>query len=106
MTTARWARPSTTSAWWSKASMWWAGGLMVLPRSPEFEPGRAFANAMGIERDVVFDLAIETNRPDAMCVAGVARDAAARLRLPFAIPGPNPVDASPDPRLVRVESLD
>src|SRR4051794_30331588 len=83
-----------------------AGGLMILPKSPEFEPGRPFAEAMGIDRDVVFDLAIETNRPDAMCIAGVARDAAARLRLPFAIPGPNPVDAPSDPRLVRVESLD
>ena len=36
--------------------------------------------------DVVYDLAIEANRPDANCVAGVARDAAARLGLPFAIP--------------------
>src|SRR5204863_1670163 len=32
-----------------------AGGLMVLPRSPAFEPGRAFADAMAIECDVVFD---------------------------------------------------
>src|SRR3954470_21533759 len=83
-----------------------AGGLMVLPRSPEFEPGRAFADAMGIERDVVFDLAIETNRPDAMCVAGVARDAAARLRLPFAIPGPNPVHAPGGAGLATVETFD
>jgi phenylalanyl-tRNA synthetase beta chain len=83
-----------------------AGGLMILPNNPEFEPGRRFAEAMGIERDVVFDLAIETNRPDAMCVAGVARDAAARLRLPFAIPGPNPIAVAADPSLVRVEAFD
>jgi len=59
-------------------------------------PGTPFAEAMGIEADVVFDLAIETNRPDANSVAGVARDAAARLGLPFHIneptlpPGPTP----------------
>jgi phenylalanyl-tRNA synthetase beta chain len=83
-----------------------AGGLMVLPKAPGFEPGRPFAEAMGIERDVVFDLAIETNRPDAMCVAGVARDTAARLKLPFAIPAPNPVQGSPAAALASVERLD
>src|SRR3954451_3027549 len=83
-----------------------AGGLMILSESDEVKPGRPLTEALGLEADVVYDLAIETNRPDAMCVAGVARDAAARLRLPFAIPGPNPVDAPSDPRLVRVESLD
>src|SRR4051794_31247761 len=83
-----------------------AGGLMILPRSPEFEPGRQFSDAMGIDRDVVYDLAIETNRPDAMCVAGVARDAAARLRLPFAVPGPNPVGAPSSAGLVQIESTD
>src|SRR3954447_1866681 len=82
------------------------GGLMVLPKAPGFDPGRPFAEAMGIDRDVVFDLAIETNRPDAMCVAGVARDAAARLRLPFAIPGPNPITAPEQPALAKVDSTD
>ena len=59
-------------------------GIMVLPEG--LTVGAPFAAAMGIESDVVYDLAIEGNRPDAMSVAGVARDAAARLRLPFAIP--------------------
>ena len=35
---------------------------------------------------MVFDIAVEANRPDAWCMAGVARDLAARLGLPFAIP--------------------
>src|SRR4051812_19691175 len=83
-----------------------SGGLMILPGGPGFEPGRPFADAMGVEHDVVYDLAIETNRPDAMCVAGVARDAAARLGLPFRIPGPNPVDVPAEPSLARVDSLD
>jgi phenylalanyl-tRNA synthetase beta chain len=63
-----------------------AGGIMVLPDS--LEPGTPVAEALGIEADVVYDLAIEGNRPDANCVAGVARDAAARLKLPFSIPTP------------------
>lgn len=60
-----------------------ADGIMVLPAG--LEPGTAFAEAMGIASDVVYDLAIEANRPDALGMAGVARDAAARLGLPFAI---------------------
>ena len=44
--------------------------------------GRAspFVEALGIEPDVLYDLEINPNRPDAMSVAGVARDLAARLR--------------------------
>lgn len=59
------------------------------PGGPAARPGTALAEALGIEDEVVFDLAIETNRPDAMCVAGVARDLAARLGLDFAIPNPS-----------------
>ncbi|MDP9070603.1 MAG: phenylalanine--tRNA ligase subunit beta [Actinomycetota bacterium] len=60
-----------------------AEGIMVLPEG--LDVGAPFADALGIGTDVVYDLAIEGNRPDAMSVAGVARDAAARLRLPFAV---------------------
>jgi len=45
---------------------------------------------MGIERDVLYDLEINPNRPDAMSVAGVARDLAARMGLPFALPAASP----------------
>ncbi|MGH9070799.1 MAG: phenylalanine--tRNA ligase subunit beta [Acidimicrobiales bacterium] len=72
-----------------------AAGLMILGSAGGstredasvggFEPGVALAEALGIGADVVYDLAIETNRPDAMCVAGVARDLAARLGLKFTI---------------------
>ena len=63
-----------------------AAGIMVLPEgSPA--PGTPLREALGIESDVVYDLAIEGNRPDANCVTGVARDAAARLGLPFTLPG-------------------
>ena len=62
-----------------------AAGIMVLDGDAG-EPGQPFAAALGIEPDVVYDLAIETNRPDANCIAGIARDAAARLDLPFRLP--------------------
>ncbi len=48
--------------------------------------GQALTEALGIEPDVIFDIAVEANRPDAWSMAGVARDLAARLGLPFAIP--------------------
>ena len=38
------------------------------------DPARRCAEALGIVRDVLYDLEINPNRPDAMCVAGVARD--------------------------------
>ena len=74
-----------------------ADGIMVLPARLGERLGAPFAEVMGIQRDTVYDLAIEANRPDAMCMAGVARDAAARLRVPFAIPIPQPPPAAPAP---------
>ena len=38
----------------------------------------------GLRPDTVFDITVEGNRPDAWCIAGIARDLAARLGLPFA----------------------
>ena len=64
-------------------------GILVLDGSPE--PGTPLMDALGIERDIVFDISVDANRPDAWSMAGVARDLAARLKIPFAIPQP------PDP---------
>ena len=51
------------------------------PRSsPTAVPGTPIKEALGIESDVLWDLEINPNRPDAMSVAGVARDLAALLR--------------------------
>lgn len=61
-------------------------GILVL--DPDAPVGAPVAEVLGITPDVLFDLEINPNRPDAMSVAGVARDLAARLGLPFSIPEP------------------
>ncbi|HEX3460541.1 MAG TPA: phenylalanine--tRNA ligase subunit beta, partial [Acidimicrobiales bacterium] len=79
-------------------------GIMVLNRLEGLDgirPGQPFAEAIGVQPDVVFDIAVEANRPDAWSMAGVARDLAARLDLPFAIPEPHP----PAPTGASVEEL-
>ena len=55
-----------------------ADGLMILEPGLA-RPGTPIADALGVEADVVFDLDITPNRPDALCMAGVARDLAAAL---------------------------
>ena len=59
-------------------------GIMVL--DPALAPGTPLTEALDLHPDVLWDLEINPNRPDAMSVAGVARDLAARLGLPFAVP--------------------
>lgn len=73
-------------------------GIMILDDS--LAPGTPLAEALGIKSDVVLDLAIEGNRPDALCMLGVARDLAAKLNLPFSEPAlamelPAPSDDGP-----------
>jgi len=41
--------------------------------------------------DIIFELAITPNRPDAMGITGVARELAAYFKLPLTIPEPSPV---------------
>ncbi len=69
--------------------------------------GRPLAEHLGIEADVVFDLAIEPNRPDCLCVTGVARDLAARLGRRFSLPDPVVAESGPPASdLASVRSLD
>jgi phenylalanyl-tRNA synthetase beta chain len=58
-------------------------GILIL--DIDAEPGTDVRALLGLD-DVVFDLSITPNRPDAMCIAGVAREIAAHLRQPFGIP--------------------
>lgn len=82
-----------------------SGGIMVL--EPDLPLGVPLAEALGLEPDVLFDLEINTNRPDAMSVAGVARDLAARLKVPFALPDPKvPESGAGAAGRARVEILD
>jgi phenylalanyl-tRNA synthetase beta chain len=61
-------------------------GLLVLTGVEGVAAGVPLIEALGIEPDVVFDITVEGNRPDAWCMAGIARDLAARLGVPFALP--------------------
>jgi phenylalanyl-tRNA synthetase beta chain len=65
-------------------------GLLVLTEVEGARPGLPVTEALGVEPDVVFDITVEGNRPDAWCMAGVARDLAGRLGLAFALPDPAP----------------
>ena len=63
-------------------------GILVLNDRvvPEAELGMAVGAAIGLEPDVLWDLEVNANRPDAMSVAGVARDLAAALGADFSYP--------------------
>ncbi len=63
-----------------------AEGIMILPA--DLEPGDDLTAALGVAGDVLFDLEVNPNRPDALSVVGVARDLAARRGLPFELPEP------------------
>src|SRR5207302_5035001 len=70
-------------------------GILVLPAGPGVEPGAPLVEALSIQTDVVYDLDVTPNRPDALSVAGVARDVAARLRVPFILPSPVAPESGP-----------
>ena len=61
-------------------------GILVL--DGDHAPGLPLAEALEMGADVLFDIEVNPNRPDAMSVAGVARDLAARQGAPFSLPEP------------------
>ena len=61
-----------------------AGGIFILPG--ELPLGAPLWEALGVAADVVFDLDLTRNRPDAYSHAGVARDLAARLGVSLTLP--------------------
>ncbi|MDE0267485.1 MAG: phenylalanine--tRNA ligase subunit beta [Acidimicrobiaceae bacterium] len=65
-----------------------ADGIMILDRKiiGEAELGMSLEQALGVKPDVLWDLEVNPNRPDAMCVMGVARDLAAKFDLAFEPP--------------------
>ncbi|MEX1038469.1 MAG: phenylalanine--tRNA ligase subunit beta, partial [Acidimicrobiia bacterium] len=58
-------------------------GILVLDGGPE--PGSDFSNLVELP-DVVFDISITSNRPDAMSILGIARDLAARYDISHHVP--------------------
>lgn len=72
-------------------------GLMVLDAMIEPVVGQSLLEALDITPDVVFDISVEGNRPDAWSVEGVARDLATRFGRPLAAPSlaePNGTETS------------
>src|SRR6476619_1291618 len=70
-------------------------GILILPVG--LTPGEDVRRALDLRPDVLFDLDVTGNRPEALSIIGVARDLAARQKVPFAIPEPSavPVGAGP-----------
>ncbi len=78
------------------------GGILVLDDGSPL--GEAFADHVALP-DVVFDLTITPNRPDAMSMVGMARELSAHFGVPFKTPEPVLVTTPGTPD-VAVEILD
>lgn len=49
----------------------------------KLKAGTPLATVLGLASDTLMDIEVTTNRPDAMCLVGLAREAAAILKQPF-----------------------
>jgi phenylalanyl-tRNA synthetase beta chain len=77
-----------------------ASGLLILPR--EVAPGTPAAEALGLD-DVLFEVNVTPNRPDALSHVGIAREVAAILGVPVRMPAPRLGEAgAPAAGLVKV----
>lgn len=66
----------------------------IVSLDPGSELGADVRDILGLD-DVIFELSITPNRPDAMCIVGVARELAAHFKLDLDVPEPHaPTDAS------------
>ena len=80
-------------------------GILLLDGA--LDVGRPLVEAMGLRSDVLYDLEVNPNRPDAMSVAGVARDLAACQGAPFTLPSPEVAETGGDATgRLSVEVLD
>ncbi|MFM7069691.1 MAG: phenylalanine--tRNA ligase subunit beta, partial [Actinomycetes bacterium] len=79
-------------------------GLWILPG--DLEPGDELRSALGLHRDVAFDLDVLPNRPDALSIMGVARDLAARQGVELFAPtwSVDPVAGGPVPSVEIVDT--
>src|SRR5262249_29434091 len=60
----------------------------ILPLPDDAPLGEDVRPVLGLD-DVIFELAITPNRPDAMAIVGVARELAAHFALPLDVPVPS-----------------
>jgi phenylalanyl-tRNA synthetase beta chain len=67
-------------------------GILVLDGEPAL--GTPITDVLGIVPDVLWELEVNPNRPDAMSVVGLARDVAAKVGVGFRAPAPPPVVAA------------
>ena len=83
-------------------------GILVLTAEAEGIPlGTPISEVLGISTDVLWDLEVNANRPDAMSVAGVARDLAAAMGVAFSYPDiPTATDGDAADTLASVEIED
>lgn len=80
-------------------------GIMLLDAA--LEPGTPLSEALEIVSDVLYELEVNPNRPDAMSVAGVARDLAAVQQVSFSLKQPTVQESGdPAPGRVSVEIID
>jgi len=68
-------------------------GIMVL--DPDAPVGKDLVSALDLE-DVVFDIDVTGNRPDALSILGVARDVSILYKLPLTVPGVSGKETGPD----------
>ncbi len=86
-----------------------ADGIMILNDrvAAGAGPGTPLAEALGLAPDVLWDLDVGANRPDALSVMGVARDLAAGLGVAFEPPDWSTDESGPDvTELAEVEIVD
>ena len=86
-----------------------AEGIMILNDrvAAGAGPGAPLADALGVEPDVLWDLDVGANRPDALSVMGVARDLAAGLGVAFEPPDWSTAASGPDiSEVASVEIVD
>ncbi len=80
-----------------------ADGILVL--DPDAEPGRSLADLLPGAADVLIELSVTPNRPDALGHLGVARDLAAKFDLRLSPPPVRTLDdLSEDGGLVSIEA--